>query len=67
MGKKTLNVNHLDTRKMVKQGGSLYISVPMKFCKENGIEEGTSIDIFQDTDGSIVILKKRESTNFNEE
>ena len=61
-----LKVVYLDTRKVVKQGGSLYISIPHKFCDDNGIAEGASIDIYANEDGKVAILKRRE-TNFNEE
>ena len=53
-------VKWLGTRKLTKQGGALYISIPMKFCRENGMEKGSPIDIYIDTGkGDMIILKKR--------
>lgn len=64
--KETLKVRYLDTRKMVKEGGSLYISLPKKFCDDNGITAKTAIDIFSDDAGNKIILKRHE-TKFKEE
>lgn len=66
MKKEKLKVIHLDTRKMVKEGGSLYISLPKKFCIANNIDDKTSIDIYSNEEGNIIILKKRDTT-FSEE
>jgi hypothetical protein len=56
-------VKWLGTRKLTKQGGALYISIPVEFCKKNGMEKGSPLDIYMDTGKGDKIILKIRNTN----
>lgn len=53
-----IKMEFLDTRRMVRQGGTLCVSLPKAFCDVNGIERRTPMDIFASGDGKHIIIRK---------